>query len=167
MTSTSAPTPQLLRPTSTAEASYKSAETALRQEANLKSLGALADEARAYPAEMSIPDFILFYNETELNDPSAYRHSYGRLRKWVEDSLEKYRMELSSVLFPIFAHTYIDLVNRGMTEQARQFMDLYKAEHAENHSSEVMRLSSVTTAELGRENDLVQSFLSNRYCVSM
>ncbi|KAI9353330.1 WD40-repeat-containing domain protein [Zopfochytrium polystomum] len=146
---------------------FVSAESALRQEAKIKPLESLQDEARMQAAEASIPEFILFYNESEMNNPSAYKQSYGRLRKWVEDSLEKYRMELSSVLFPIFVHAYIDLVTRGIVDQARLFMDAYQADHMEAHGADVVRLSSVTSPALAQENDLVRSFITNRYCVRM
>jgi transcription initiation factor TFIID subunit 5 len=71
---------------------YKNAADAFINEANVKGIDQLAEESRSLVAEASIPEFILFYNETEANNPSAYEHSYGRLRKWIEESMDKYKV---------------------------------------------------------------------------
>ncbi|KAI8610133.1 WD40-repeat-containing domain protein [Chytriomyces sp. MP71] len=117
--------------------------------------------------EASIPDFILFYSEAEANNPNAYEHSLGRLVKWVKDSLEKYRAELSTVLFPLFTHAYLDLISRSMHEQARHLMDTHRKDHLDAHSADIARLASISNADQLKNNELAQQFLSNRYTVRM
>ncbi|KAI9330954.1 WD40-repeat-containing domain protein [Obelidium mucronatum] len=127
------------------------------------------DEDEQVPSvpEASIPDFILFYSETEANNPSAYEYSYARLGRWVKDSLEKYRVELSTVLFPLFAHAYLDLVSRSMGEQARHFMETYRKDHMDMHSLDVTRLASIMTSDQVKSNELAIQFMTNRYTVRM
>ncbi|KAI8917088.1 WD40-repeat-containing domain protein [Powellomyces hirtus] len=117
--------------------------------------------------EASIPDFILFYNESEASNPNAYQRSYERLRKWVEDSIDKYKMELRKVLFPIFVHAYLDLVGRGLRDQAKSFIDSFKSDHTEFYGQDVQRLSAVTEPHHATENELAQTYRSNRFNVQM
>ena len=94
---------------------FKNTETLLKQEAKIKDnfgLGgsgggsskqkqaALAAQAQAQQEtslfnihdENSIANFVLFYNEDEVNNPKAYDHSYSKLCKWVDDSIDIYKV---------------------------------------------------------------------------
>ncbi|TPX54850.1 hypothetical protein CcCBS67573_g09525 [Chytriomyces confervae] len=72
------------------ERGYKNAEAALN--ADTKGAVSSGSQIHSQNIEASIPDFLLFYSETEANNPNAYQHSYARLCRWVKDSLEKYRV---------------------------------------------------------------------------
>jgi len=79
---------------------YRNAEETLKREAKTKSLKDLQEElAHGTGKEQSLPDFILFYNETEANNPDAYEQSYSKLKKWMEDSLDLYKVYYSYTLF--------------------------------------------------------------------
>ena len=39
-----------------------------------------------------ITNFVLFYNEDEVNNPKAYDNSYSKLLKWVDDSIDIYKV---------------------------------------------------------------------------
>ncbi|KAI8835357.1 WD40-repeat-containing domain protein [Chytriomyces cf. hyalinus JEL632] len=147
------------------ERGYKNAEAAL----NADTKGAVSNGSQIHSQniEASIPDFLLFYSETEANNPNAYQHSYARLCRWVKDSLEKYRGELSAVLFPLFAHAYLDLVARSMQDQARQLLETHKKETTNPNTAETMRLASIATPDQIQSNELAQRFLTNRYTVRM
>jgi transcription initiation factor TFIID subunit 5 len=58
----------------------------LRQEAKIK------DFVPQEVDDSSIANFVLFYNEDEANNPKAYDHSYSRLVKWVDDSIDIYKV---------------------------------------------------------------------------
>jgi transcription initiation factor TFIID subunit 5 len=49
----------------------------------------------------------------QVNDPSIYETGYKSLRAFVEGSLEMHRVELQSLLWPVFVHVYLDLVAAG------------------------------------------------------
>ncbi|KAJ3193010.1 Transcription initiation factor TFIID subunit 5 [Irineochytrium annulatum] len=146
---------------------FKQSEQAFRSEAGLP-LDSLSDEAKKPESdEASVPDFILHYNEVELKNPAAYEQSYGRLRIWIEDSLDKYKLEMRKILFPIFVHSYLDLVGKEMHDQAQAFFNSYKSDHVEQHNSDVSRMGSITQKNQIEESDLAQTFLKNRYGVRM
>jgi transcription initiation factor TFIID subunit 5 len=60
----------------------------LRQEAGIdeEPLGHAYDDS-------SIANFVLFYNEDEINNPQAYDHSYSKLLKWVDESIDIYKVK--------------------------------------------------------------------------
>jgi hypothetical protein len=59
----------------------------LRKEANVKE-GITLEQTD----DNSIANFVLFYNEDEANNPKAYDQSYSRLVKWVDDSIDIYKV---------------------------------------------------------------------------
>ncbi|KAG2215866.1 hypothetical protein INT45_006353 [Circinella minor] len=107
------------------------------------------------------------YKDVEEGDPDAYNISYRNLREWIEKSLDWYKPELRSVLFPIFVHAYLDLVSKNLTEQAKYFMETYKKDHVELHSLDINRLETVTSPEHIRENELSQMYRNNKYNLRM
>ncbi len=45
-------------------------------------------------------------------DPSRYGAGYAKLRDWVYNSLDQYKPELMRILYPVFLHSYFDLIAR-------------------------------------------------------
>ncbi|KAI8826680.1 WD40-repeat-containing domain protein [Fimicolochytrium jonesii] len=151
---------------------YQQTEAALRKEAPGTAAGqAGSSSSNAWAprngAKVSIPDYILFHNENEANNPSGYQQSYGRLRKWIDNSIDRYKLELRRVLFPIFVHAYLDLVERGLREHAKNFMEAFKADHVELHNQDVLRLSAVTEPQHVAENEVAQNYKSSSFHLRM
>ncbi|KAJ3189482.1 hypothetical protein HDU85_003113 [Gaertneriomyces sp. JEL0708] len=145
---------------------FKQAENAFKAEAKLLSLDDV-DQALIQRGEASVPDYILYYNENEANQPDAYKQSYSRLRKWIDDSIDKYKFELRRVLYPIFVHSYLDLITRGLRDEAKKFLNAFKSDHLELHGQDVHRLTSVTSVQHITENELARNFRTNKYGVQM
>ena len=55
---------------------------------------------------------ILLYSTAEAT-PDAYVHAFEQLKRWIADSLDVYRPELQGIVWPIFAHIFIQLIHRG------------------------------------------------------
>ncbi|KAJ3108089.1 hypothetical protein HDU97_002324 [Phlyctochytrium planicorne] len=146
---------------------FNATEATLRNEAKTRSLASLREEADSFKEEVSVPEFILTYNESEANNPSAYDQSYGRLRRWIEDSLDMYKLEMRRVLYPVFVHAYIDLTQRELKEQAKHFFNSYKGDLLEAHGPDIARLGSLTEPSHVASNEMAQTFLNNRYNLKM
>lgn len=65
---------------------------------------------------------LLTQTEAALSDPGVYQAHYLTLRKWIYDSMDEYRQELSRALYPLAAHAYLDLVRRGLAPAAAQLL---------------------------------------------
>ena len=59
-------------------------------------------------------------------DPGELVLAFDRLAAWVDRSLDLYRPELSRVLFPAFAHTYLNLLRLEATAEAQQLMAAHR-----------------------------------------
>ncbi|KAG2213828.1 hypothetical protein INT47_001097 [Mucor saturninus] len=105
--------------------------------------------------------------ESTSGDPDSYHVSYKCLRQWIENSLDWYKPELRSVLFPIFVHSYLDLVGKNIPEKAKQFMDVYRLDHVELHTPDLNTLQTVTEPQHIRENELAQMYRNNKYNLRM
>ena len=66
---------------------FKNSVNSLRQEAKLNKTSQLKQQT-----QNSITNFLLFYNEDEVNNPNAYDASYSKLIKWVDDSIDIYKV---------------------------------------------------------------------------
>ncbi len=51
------------------------------------------------------------------NTPDMYEESYARLRRFIESSLDKYRNELATVLWPVFVYVFLDMVTKGFVHE--------------------------------------------------
>ncbi|TPX34082.1 hypothetical protein SmJEL517_g03271 [Synchytrium microbalum] len=141
-------------------------EASFREEFKVKTVDDLQAEANKR-AQLAIPNFLLQYSSDDINNPSAHEQSYIKLRRFVDESFTTYKVEFKTVLFPVYVHSYLELIERGFIDQARHFLNTFKTDHAETHAGEIQRLASITNPQQLRENDLAQNFRNNKYFVSM
>ncbi|ORZ01457.1 WD40-repeat-containing domain protein [Syncephalastrum racemosum] len=145
---------------------YRATEAMFQRELGGNTVS-LDDLSKDLPANRSMPSHILRYKDGQEGEPDAYDVSYRNLREWIENSLDWYKPELRSVLFPIFVHAYLDLVVKSLPEQAKHFMETYKRDHIELHMLDINRLETVTAPEHVRENELAQMYRGNKYNLRM
>ncbi|KAI8339358.1 WD40-repeat-containing domain protein [Chlamydoabsidia padenii] len=103
-------------------------------------------------------------------DPDAYATSYHQLREWIGNALDLYKPDLSTLLYPIFVHIYLDLVSKDLQEQAHYFLNHYRSDHMNgdrNHENEVNQLDKITTPQQVSENTLSQKYRNNKYRIIM
>ncbi|KAF9915432.1 Transcription initiation factor TFIID subunit 5, partial [Linnemannia zychae] len=151
---------------------YKQAELALKREANLLTLeeqaaALAAKDKEATSGNAAGASNAQAHDKNEMGDPDAYDQAYSSLRRWIQNSLDLYKPELMSVLFPLFVHSYLNLVNRGLKEQATKFMTSYRSDHLEMHSQDIARLAIITDAQHVKENELAQIYRTNKYNLRM
>ena len=70
---------------------------------------------------------------------------YAALERWVYHSLERYKGELLTVLFPIFSLLVARLAKIGAAELAKELLHNHKRMHEETHGHEVRLLGIVAT----------------------
>ncbi|KAG0325364.1 Transcription initiation factor TFIID subunit 5 [Dissophora globulifera] len=144
---------------------YKQAEVALKREAKLMTLEEL--EASLNAAGQDATASAKKHDKDELTGPDAYDQAYSSLRRWVENSLDLYKPELIAILFPLFVHSYLNLVSRGFKDQASSFMERFQADHQEMHSQDITRLATITDPQHAQENELAQIYKTNKYHLRM
>ncbi|KAJ1974924.1 Transcription initiation factor TFIID subunit 5 [Dimargaris xerosporica] len=145
---------------------YTKAATSLQSEASVQTLTQLSDQFQPHQ-DVSLPNYILFYNEAEQGNPDAYQESYSLLRQWVDRSLDLYQPEFLTVSYPVFVHAYLDLVTKELKDHAQRFWDLFSSDHQWRHPQDVQRLALVQEPSHTQDNPLAQRFLQSKYNVRM
>ncbi|BEI86081.1 hypothetical protein CcaverHIS002_0603680 [Cutaneotrichosporon cavernicola] len=115
-----------------------------------------AEEGRA--SGMSQASFI---------DPSDRVEGYKRYRRWVSDGLDMWKFELDNVSFPLFAHTFLDLIDFGFTEAAQKFYKDNCEHHRVSHSSELSYLAGINAPHQILLDPYCQRLRSERYQLPM
>jgi hypothetical protein len=117
---------------------YRQTESVFREEARSAGIETLAFELRA-EQDSSLQPSILLPRRDEARiasgtgDSSAesaqgaqaagdlgYEAMFSRLKKWVCDSLDIYRDELSGIMYPMFVHCFLDLIAKNMGPSGRK-----------------------------------------------
>lgn len=146
---------------------YRAAEAAFSQEASSARLGAGAMAlARAVDLDASITHRIQFYNVADSR-PERYAEAYGKLLAWVHQSLDLYKNELKRVLYPVFVHCLLELVQRDCGADARAFAERFKADHERLHAQELNALVGLSAPEHVKQCAAAQAFLSNKINVTL
>ena len=60
-------------------------------------------------------------------DPAHLAYEFDALAAWSDRSLDAFRPELSRVLYPVFVHSYLDLVAKGQANAAAGLLSRHKA----------------------------------------
>lgn len=92
--------------------------------------------------------------------------SYVKLKSWVEDSLDLFKNDLLSLLYPIYLHIYFDLVSQDEIENAKNFFNTYKKDFPDK-IEELRMFESLNSPQHVHENSLVVGFRTNKYMLVM
>ncbi|ORZ30914.1 WD40-repeat-containing domain protein [Catenaria anguillulae PL171] len=84
--------------------------------------------------------------------PHTYDRCYHHLRRWIEASLDVFKPQLKDILFPLFTHIYLDLLAKNYVQEARAFLDSYKADHVAFYSHDLFQMDAVQTPHHVTEN---------------
>lgn len=103
-------------------------------------------------------------------DVRRYEESYKEFRDWVDGSLDIYKAELHSVLYPFLVHSFLEMVRREHWREAREFLQRCSAEFKDHSGDggssrrqEIISLSGISSAQHLEENEVAKLFRSNRY----
>ncbi len=126
------------------------------------------------PAATYVPfDISTIANVLNLNHSGrvdSYESSFHELRDWVDGSLDLYKSELHSIVYPLLVHCFLELVRIGQVERARAFLDKCGAEFmdgAAGRREELMALRGVSSQLHIEENETARLFLNNRYQIHL
>ncbi len=110
----------------------------------------------------------LLFRSVQLADPQLYHRAYNELQTWTCNALEAYKPELLTVAFPVFVHCYLKLVERGLVEAARMFLQLWQPDHAETYPLELRALAAVQRPDqLAAGNGFVKRALAEKFVLRL
>ncbi|KAK0208082.1 TFIID and SAGA subunit [Desarmillaria ectypa] len=100
-------------------------------------------------------------------DPTDKQEGFRELEAWVEGSLDMYRPEFRPILFPIFCHFYLDLIQRGFKDAALRFFSSFSASLAPAHTTILHHLSTLLLPAHVQNDELAQRFRDEKYAIRM
>lgn len=122
---------------------------------------------QALDADMAVVNHVLFYPEAGGAGPQQYLDGYKNLKEWVHSSLDLYKSELERILYPVFVHCYLDLVERGYNEHAARLLKEYRIDHEEQHGTEVKQLAGISQAAHVANDALAVMFRRHKFNVRL
>ncbi|KAH7883518.1 TFIID and SAGA subunit [Phlebopus sp. FC_14] len=100
-------------------------------------------------------------------DPTDKHEGFRELESWVEGSLDMYKPEFQPMLFPVFCHFYLDLIQRGFKEAALRFYSTFSPSLAPMHNVTLHHLSTLLLPTHVQNDELAQRFRSEKYIIRM
>ncbi|KAI8427842.1 hypothetical protein MSG28_002226 [Choristoneura fumiferana] len=123
----------------------KGTEEILRKEA---SLGDAEIENLDLP-EVELAS-ILTAHHTE-SDPYSYEFAYDSLKKFIETSLDVYKHELSTLLYPVFAHMYMILILYDHNEHAVNFLEKFGPDQEDYYQDDLKKFTNKFVVQMSRD----------------
>ncbi|CAM6105979.1 unnamed protein product [Calypogeia fissa] len=154
---------------------YRAAELAFQDEQQkVKSAAATATTTTTAPSsalidppmDPLIANQIFFYSRSD-NNPGRYKESYSKLRSWVHSSLDQYKNELLRILYPVYVHSFMDLVAKGFSQEARAFFQSFREDHEALHLRDLQKLEGVLVPQHLQETELARTFRENKIGIRM
>lgn len=99
-----------------------------------------------------------------LNSPDD-SNGYEILKSWIEDSLDQFKQDLLQIKYPLFVHTYFDLLLKN-APLAKIFFNA-NVQDFDMKSPEIQIFSSFSDIGHVRENSIAQGYKSNKYVITM
>ncbi|KAG6912022.1 hypothetical protein DXG01_000270 [Tephrocybe rancida] len=100
-------------------------------------------------------------------DPTDKQEGFRELEVWVDGSLDMYRPEFRPILFPIFCHFYLDLIQHGFKDAALRFYSTFSASLSPSHSATLHHVSTLLLPAHVQNDELAQRFRNEKFSVRM
>lgn len=92
---------------------------------------------------------------------------FGLLQKWIENSLDIYRPELTRILWPVFVHSYLNLIADFYPRDAKDFFDEFRHLFQAEHENDLRSLAPINEPEHLQDNDIAQLYRNQKYRLTM
>ncbi|KAF8078695.1 TFIID and SAGA subunit [Lyophyllum atratum] len=100
-------------------------------------------------------------------DPTDKQEGFRELEAWVDGSLDMYRPEFRPILFPIFCHFYLDLIQHGFKDAALRFFSTFSSSLSPSHSATLHHISTLLLPAHVQNDELAQRFRNEKFSVRM
>eukprot|EP01041_Mallomonas_annulata_P009870 gene9870-20535_t len=100
--------------------------------------------------DMDPADPLILTPAVERTDmaPFLYFGGFEHLNNWISLSLDKYKPELASLVFPVLVHCYLGLIRASCNSDAIKLLDLWRDDNNDKYVDEIGRLATITSANI-------------------
>ncbi|WWC88043.1 uncharacterized protein L201_002946 [Kwoniella dendrophila CBS 6074] len=106
-------------------------------------------------------------SQDSLLDPSDRVQGYKSYKRWVDGGLDLWKPELDNLSFPLFVHTFLELIHFGFLKTARDFFEQQSTHHRPFHPQDISALSSISTKEHVQANPFAQRMITDKYVIPL
>ncbi|KIJ45050.1 hypothetical protein M422DRAFT_29906 [Sphaerobolus stellatus SS14] len=148
---------------------FKKAEQALRDELDSSEATATNEAASATGGLKQLLASLDAKGAEEVLtlDSADKAEGFKDLESWVDGSLDMYRPEFRPLLFPIFVHFYLDLIEFGFKEEALSFFTTYSTSLPPSHTNTLHHLATLLLPTHVQNDELAQRYRNEKYTVRM
>lgn len=101
------------------------------------------------------------------SDAQFYYETYETLLKFVDNVQKEYKHELAQVLYPIFLHFYLELINKNQIKLASEFYDKFASMQVSYHSIDLKQLKLITNKDQLDKSDFKDTIGSGKYNIKL
>jgi transcription initiation factor TFIID subunit 5 len=154
--------------------SQRSQSQPISQEEFQKILRALQDNNMNESAEIFKKEYQSLFNKTISSFSEPYFTALDGYISYVQEQPDTSRHEFSQLIYPLFVHMYLDLVEKDHLEDAQRFFMNYvkntnlQATVFAAHKDDLFRIKSLVSKEQIAQSEYVKSFRHNgRYWIKL
>ena len=154
--------------------SQRSQSQQIPPEEYAKILRALQDNNMTESAEIFKKEYQSLVNKTTSSFSEPYFTALDGYIAYVQEQPDSSRHEFSQLIYPLFVHMYLDLVEKDHLEDAQRFFMTYvkntnlQATVFAAHKDDLFRIKSLVSKEQIAQSEYVKSFRHNgRYWIKL
>ncbi|XP_067687895.1 transcription initiation factor TFIID subunit 5-like [Haliotis asinina] len=141
----------------------KETETLLKKEAKVSDEEFKTEDSGPTASEVS--HALAAYKSDD--DPSIYEDLYTDIKAFIDSCLDVHKVELATILYPVFVHMYLELVYNDHEQLAKNFFGKFSLDQEEYYREDLMKLSTVYKKEHMAGNQLMDNFKSSKFVIRM
>ncbi|XP_052812149.1 transcription initiation factor TFIID subunit 5-like isoform X1 [Mya arenaria] len=141
----------------------KGTEELLKKETGIKDTDVAPESSAQTASEVS--HALAAYKSDD--DPSLYDEDYINFKSFIESCLDVHKVELMTILYPVFVHMYLELVYNGHEHHAKKFFLKYSLDQEPYYAEDLNKLSTVTKPEHMKGSQIMENFKSSKFVLKM
>lgn len=106
---------------------------------------------------------------TRIEDSGGkmYSKAFSHLQNWIENVLDIYKPELRRVLWPIFVHSFLNLIGDFFSRDGQDFFNAFREPFEKEHEDDLRALAPIYEPEHNQQNEIAQLYRNNKYRLSL
>lgn len=106
---------------------------------------------------------------TRIEDEGGkiYHRCFNLVQEWIDNVLDIYKPELKRILWPLFVHSFLNLVVDCYQRDSQDFFSTFRKFFEKEHEDDLRALQPISEPEHVQHNDIAQLYRNNKYRLSM
>ncbi|KAF3345105.1 hypothetical protein VD0002_g3795 [Verticillium dahliae] len=99
--------------------------------------------------------------------PQKYRKAFNMLRDWVDNGLDIYKFELGKLLWPVFVYSWMELINQGYLDDAKNLLTGLKPFFEAGHADDLKTFDTISIPHHLKENATCKLYTENKFRIPL